>query len=119
MTSVFPLFVTVFVAAFFFGAAGFFFTDTIFFTGAAFFAAKRDTAVGFFLVTVTVFFLAAAARGAFFAALFFAFVTAFAMNLHHNGLFLPETEKRPHYWNIASAPTYTLWILHPDKDKPA
>jgi hypothetical protein len=83
MTSVFPLFVTVFVAAFFFGAAGFFFTDTIFFTGAAFFAAGRDTAVGFFLVTVTVFFLAAAARGAFFAALFFAFGTAFAMNLHH------------------------------------
>ena len=62
----------------------------VFFAGAAFFTAGRDAAGVFFLGAVTVFFLAAVARGAFFAALFFAFGTAVAMNLLHDGLFPAE-----------------------------
>jgi hypothetical protein len=114
--SPFPLPRVVLPTGFFF-AAGAFFPAADFLTEAAFFAAVRGAAVVVFLVAVTGFFPAAAARGAFFAALFFTFGTAFAMSLHHDGLFLPETEKEPHYLNIASALTYTLWILHEDWSK--
>jgi hypothetical protein len=84
-TSVFPRFVTLFVAVFFFGVADFFFTGTIFLSGAAFFAAGRAEGEVFFLVAVSGFFFAATGLPAFFTALFFP-GTAFAMHLHLEGL---------------------------------
>jgi hypothetical protein len=86
-------------AAFFLGVAGFFFTGTIFFTGAAFFADGLAEGAVFFLVTVSGFFFAAAGLPAFFAALFFP-GTAFAMNLHHEGLSPCRMWEKPHYWKM-------------------
>jgi hypothetical protein len=77
----------------FFFADGIFLIAADFFTETAFFAAGFTVRVIFFLVAVTVFFLAAAATGAFFAALFFAFGTAFTIYLHHRRVSLPGCRK--------------------------
>jgi hypothetical protein len=110
--SAFPFFGATLGTAFFLRADGFFFAGMVFFAAAAFFTAAGFAArVIFFLVAITGFFLAAAARGAFFAALFFAFGTAFAMNIHHDGLSPYRMREKPHYWNIDGTPSYTLWMM--------